>query len=80
MQHIYQIKIRLAFDSYHRNRYGYYPTWDEIAEEYFAKGTQEKWSDWQSFFLNHSQEVLESASPHAMADIYLKVDAFEQVA
>ena len=80
MKSTYQNKIKLAFDSFHRNRYGYYPTWDEVAGEYFAKNTQEKWNDWQYFFLNRTKEVLESASPYAMADLYLKAEVFEEVA
>ena len=74
----YEVKIRYAFDSYHRNRYGYYPTWDEMSGGYFVKSTQGKWSDWKSFFLNSSNEVLESASQYAMAGLYLKSESCQE--
>ena len=73
-----EIKIRHSFEAYHRNRYGYYPTWHEVEGAYFAKNTQEKWSDWQSFFLSLSNEVLEGSSPYAMSDLYLKAESCQE--
>lgn len=75
MSSAYEVKIRHAFDSYHRNRYGHYPTWDQASNEYLVGSTQEKWNDWRFFFLNRSKEVLESASPYAVADLYLKTES-----
>ncbi len=67
---MYPIKIRHGFDLYHHAVYGYYPSWDEVQEQYTAKVTNEKWSLWKKFFLSHDKAVLEGLTPKQMMGAY----------
>ena len=67
---MYAIKIRHAFESHYRNQYGYYPTWDQRAGEYFVRTTQEMWDDWQSFFQAMDVAVMKGVAPQAMTDLF----------
>ena len=67
----YEIKIKHGFEVYHRNRYGYYPSWDSQANAYLVKTAQEKWDDWSLFFQKASNETLDSILLEQMVGIYL---------
>ncbi len=66
-----KMKLRHSFESYHRGKYGYYPSWDVHSSEYLARITQEMWHDWKSFFLSHGNAILEHITHDQMIDLYV---------
>ena len=67
---MYTIKIKHGFDLYHHALNGYYPSWDEVYQQYTAKAIDQKWSHWKAFFLMLDNEVLEQTPSSQMMSIY----------
>jgi hypothetical protein len=66
-----EVKIKHGFEFYHRNKHGYYPSWDAYTNKYSVRTTQNKWVDWNLFFQGLSNESLGSVRLEQMLELYL---------
>lgn len=71
MDGILNLKIKHGFEFYYRNRYGYYPAWDEQTGQYSVAVAQDKWSSWEAFFQKRRKVVLDGITPYEMVVSYL---------
>lgn len=69
---LFNLKLRQGFEFYYRRTYGYFPLWDSQANEYLVMTAKSKWGLWKLFFQKRRNDVLQSATPQRLAQIYIK--------
>lgn len=69
---IYGLKLQQGFEFYYRHRYGYCPLWDSQANEYVVVTAQNKWKLWKICFQKRRNDVLRSAAPDQLVQIYFE--------
>ena len=64
-------KLRRGFELYHRQRHGYYPTWDAKESRFAVRSAQDKWALWELFFQSRHNQVIAISSALDMTVMYL---------
>lgn len=67
----FDLKLRYEFELYHRQRYGYYPTWDAEESRFAVRSARDKWMLWELFFQSRRNQVIAISSAVDMAALYL---------